>query len=99
MSIPNLLDLPKGGQRLCSLYLYSFECVEGLGGHSIQHPCGPCCLGCPNATKRINQTRLTTGYLLAVCAVAGCATGSTRPKRCPTAGRASRPLPSFPRSR
>src|ERR671921_2399702 len=28
--------------------------------------------------------------------VAGCATGSTRPKRCPTAGRASVPLPSFP---
>src|SRR5215211_2162213 len=33
---------------------------------------------------------------LPILGVAGCATGSTRPKRCPTAGRASWPLPSFP---
>src|SRR5919112_2890624 len=33
---------------------------------------------------------------LSILGVAGCATGSTRPKRCPTAGRASMPLPSFP---
>src|SRR5215211_6384911 len=33
---------------------------------------------------------------LPILGVAGCATGSTRPKRCPTAGRASMPLPSFP---
>src|SRR5215211_3413267 len=33
---------------------------------------------------------------LPILGVAGCATGSTRPKRCPTAGRASVPLPSFP---
>jgi hypothetical protein len=33
---------------------------------------------------------------LPILGVAGCATGSTRPKRCPTAGRASVPLPAFP---
>src|SRR5829696_4941826 len=33
---------------------------------------------------------------LPILGVAGCATGSTRPKRCPTVGRASWPLPSFP---
>src|ERR671910_805770 len=33
---------------------------------------------------------------LPILGVAGCATGSTRPKRCPTEGRASVPLPSFP---
>src|SRR5829696_6469187 len=33
---------------------------------------------------------------LPILGVAGCATGSTRPKRCPTVGRASVPLPSFP---
>ena len=31
----------------------------------------------PNATKRINKTYLTTDYLLAVHAVAGCADGAT----------------------
>jgi hypothetical protein len=35
-------------------------------------------------------------YCCSIVEVAGCATGSTRPKRCPNRGRASRPLPSFP---
>jgi hypothetical protein len=63
---------------------------------SVRHPCHR---GCPNDTRRIGPTRLTTSYLLTLHAVAGCATGSTRPKRCPRAGRASWPLPSFPRNR
>src|SRR5215208_6722024 len=57
-----------------------------------QHPCR---LGRPDVTKRADKTRLTTSYLLTLRAVAGCATGSIRPKRCPTAGRTSRPLPSL----
>jgi hypothetical protein len=47
---------------------------------SVQHPCHR---GCPMDAKRISKTRLTTGHLLTLRAVAGCATGSTRPKRCP----------------
>jgi hypothetical protein len=77
---------------------YSPECVEGGSCEvriaSIQNPYR--LLGHPKPTKRINQTRFTTGYLLTLRAVAGCAIGSTRPKRCPRTGRASLPLPSYP---
>jgi hypothetical protein len=73
---------------------YSRERVEVKNSEvrtaSAQHPCHR---GCPNDTKRISKTRLTTGHLLTIRAVAGCATGSTRPRRCPRAGRASQPLP------
>src|SRR5215207_9737043 len=41
----------------------------------VQHPCR---LGRLNVNKRSNKTRLTTSYPLMRCAVAGCATGSTR---------------------
>src|SRR5215211_3675622 len=78
----------------------SAECVEGLFSEvrmaPVQHSCR---LGVPNATKRFSKTRLTTSYLLTLRAVAGCASGSTRPHRCPVAGRASRPLPSIPSNR
>ena len=98
---------PSWGPLLAALFLrrlssgaYSPECEEGgfseVRTTPVQHPCR---LGCPNVTERANKTRLTTSYLLTHRAVAGCATGSIRPKRCPTAGRASRPLPSFPRNK
>src|SRR5215207_4523834 len=50
---------------------------------SVQHPC---CRGVPNATKRLSKTRLTSSYLPTLRAVAGCASGSTRPNRCPVFG-------------
>src|ERR671910_3446636 len=69
-----------------SVQLLSRQSLEGAFSEvckaPVQHPCH---LGRPNATKRSNKTRLTTSYLLMLRAVAGCATGSTRPKRCPTA--------------
>jgi hypothetical protein len=80
------------------LYLLR-ECVEVYSEDRaalVQHPCHHHLLGSSNDTKTISKRPLTTGYLPSVHAVAGCATGSTRPKRCPCAGRASRPLPSFP---
>jgi hypothetical protein len=49
----------------------------------VQHPCR---IGVPNATKRFSKTRLIPSYLLTLRAVAGCATGSTRPNRCPKYG-------------
>jgi len=61
--------------------LYLRECVEvtfsEIRAALVQHPCH---FGYPNDTRRISKTHLTTDYLPTLHAVAGCATGSTRPK-------------------
>src|SRR5215212_11167394 len=86
--------LPERGRGGAPSSAYSRERVDVTYSEvrtvSAQHPCHR---GCPNHTTRISKTRLTTGHLLTLRAVAGCATGSTRPSRCPRAGRASQPLP------
>src|SRR5829696_3709418 len=93
-STPEEVPLPKRAWGGVSSSAYSRERVEvtysDVRTVSAQHPCHR---GCPNDTKRFSKTRLTTGHHLTLRPVAGCATGSTRPSRCPRAGRASRPLP------